>query len=39
VPALSDAGVSWNENNDRLDKLTTLLETHFGSDAGLRYDN
>jgi len=39
VPALSEAGVSWHENNERLDKLMKKLETHFGSEAGLEYDN
>jgi hypothetical protein len=39
VPALSEAGVSWNENNERLDKLMKKMETHFGSEAGLEYDN
>jgi len=39
VPALSDAGVSWNENNDKLDALMKMLQRHFGSEAGLEYDN
>lgn len=39
VPALSEAGVSWNENNDKLDALMKMLQRHFGSEAGLEYDN
>lgn len=38
VPALSEAAVSWNENNDRLDKLIKTIETYFGSGAGLEYE-
>lgn len=39
VSALSDAAVSWNENNDKLDILTKKMDKHFGSEAGLDYDN
>lgn len=39
VPALSEAGVSWNENNEKLDALMKMLQRHFGSEAGLEYDN
>jgi cobalamin biosynthesis protein CbiD len=39
VPALSEAAVSWNENNDKLDILIKKMDKHFGSEAGLEYDN
>ena len=39
APALSDAAVSWNENNDHLKKLTQLLEAHLGSSEGLEFEN
>lgn len=39
VPALSEAGVSWHENNEKLDILMKKLDRHFGSEAGLEYDN
>jgi hypothetical protein len=39
VKAFSEAAVSWNENNDKLDILMKRMDKHFGSDAGLEYDN
>jgi hypothetical protein len=39
VPALSDAAVSWNENTAKLDILMKKLDRHFGSEAGLEFDN
>ncbi|MBC8030193.1 MAG: hypothetical protein H7Z16_08785 [Pyrinomonadaceae bacterium] len=39
VPALSEANVNYHETNERLDKLMKKLETHFGSAAGLEFEN
>lgn len=39
VPALSEAGVSWNENNDKLDLIMKKLDAHLGGEAGLEFDN
>jgi hypothetical protein len=39
VSALSEAAVSWNENNDKLDTLIKKMDKHFGSESGLDYDN
>src|SRR5688572_7687962 len=39
LPALSDAVLSADENNERTEKLTRLLELHLGSTDGLRFDN
>ena len=39
IPALSEAGVSWHENNEKLDRLMKKLDTHLGGEVGLEYDN
>src|SRR5438067_146920 len=37
--AITDSYVSANENNARMEKLITKVESYFGSGAGLDYDN
>jgi hypothetical protein len=39
VRVIGEAGANWNENNDKLEILMKRLDKHFGSDAGLEYDN
>lgn len=36
---LAEAGASWHENNDKLDKIMKKLDAHLGGEAGLEYDN
>ena len=37
--ALADSTTSTNENNDRIEKLLTRMETYFGSTEGFDYEN
>jgi hypothetical protein len=37
--AMADSTASTNENNDRIDKLLTKMESYFGSSEGLNYEN
>jgi Mg2+ and Co2+ transporter CorA len=39
IKAYADNSLAITENNERLDKLMTKMEKHFGSDAGLEYEN
>src|ERR1700730_9012269 len=37
IKAYADNSLAITENSERLDKLMTKMEKHFGSDAGLEY--
>jgi hypothetical protein len=39
LSAYADSNLSISENSERIDKLMTKMEKHFGSDAGLDYEN
>jgi hypothetical protein len=39
LKAYADNNLSIIENSERIDKLMTKMEKHFGSDAGLEYEN
>ena len=39
LKAYADNKLSIIENSERIDKLMTKIEKHFGSDAGLEYEN
>lgn len=37
--AYADSNLSISENSERIDKLMAKMEKHFGSEAGLDYEN